>query len=211
MIIADALDDANGSGRSVATRRAGGSTGAGKEGCADEAEDQDGAVTEGDGKARRFGIVLVSMSETDGSLPLPTPPAPKEPWTRQHIINISAIVVAAIIGVGTLGTWRTNVARSDDEQLNNRIDSRINQNATLIGISKKLDDAIARLARIEGWREGVTGQVKLLKQSQENQKKEQNTLGKQIAQQQAINKLQDPTRIFVSLRQGCMTPSSQPC
>ena len=132
---------------------------------------------------------------------------PKTTWTRPQRIAASAVIVAALVGAGTLGTFWVNYSNRNDAiditkqaNLNSQIDYRINQNPTLALISSKMDDVLSRLSNLEGWKEGVGSQVRILKESVKKQSKQQDILQRKIGQQEALTRIQNPDWIFATIR-----------
>ena len=65
--------------------------------------------------------------------------------------------------------------------------------AQLKPISDKLDDVNSRLHNIEGWREGVEGNIRILKESQQD-------INTRLGRQEALARVEDPNRILGEIR-----------
>jgi hypothetical protein len=81
-----------------------------------------------------------------------------------------------------------------NESMDKTVERRLNP------VTDKLDDVNSRLHDLEGWRKGVEGDVRILKESQNVQEQKQKEFGKKLSQQEALNRLQDPNRIFATIR-----------
>jgi hypothetical protein len=124
-----------------------------------------------------------------------------ESWTRNQKLTLAGIIVAGLVGAGGVITvyerWSLRDSAKQETNLDDHIDKRI---ARPGGVLEKLDTIISRLNRIEGWKEGIEGQVRILKQSQTDQQQEQQRLQNRLGQQEALNRLQDPKRILATIR-----------
>jgi hypothetical protein len=90
-----------------------------------------------------------------------------------------------------------------DGRIDSKADTRIAPIATQVtGIDQ-------RLSKMEGWKEGVEGDVRVLKQKQIIQQEDQNRLQEKVSQQAALNRLQDPRRILATIRAEIQLAESQ--
>jgi len=121
-------------------------------------------------------------------------------WLLPLASPITVLLLAALAFFS--GIWKTVLIAAIDDRIAAKapptIEAGITPSPKLDEISKKLDDINGRLHSIEGWKDGLGSQVRILKQNVEEQKK-------RIAQQEAINRFQDPSRVLAEIQREVLT------
>lgn len=119
-------------------------------------------------------------------------------------IQAGCTVVAALAAVASAFYAHSASSRADTQeasvQWNEKVDTRIATSGKLGTIQASLDRIESRLSTLEGWKEGVSSQVRLLNQRQDKQDKANADLRLAADAQKAINNLQDPSRILAVIQ-----------
>jgi hypothetical protein len=129
-------------------------------------------------------------------LVFPSPMA-KSPWTRNQLLSLAGIVVGGLLTLGlgilTYLTYSDTHAQAKQSNLDDAIDLRLNKNQKLSEISSKMDDVLSRLSDLEGWRKGITSQVKIV---QDNQSK----LSTRLDQNISLARVQNPDQTLAFIK-----------
>ncbi len=146
-------------------------------------------------------IVLPMRMSMPASLPQPeTPQGGYHPTTHGNWAQWTAIIVALLIGLATLGTtlWFHFTAQQSlvaDEHVNGLVDAKLNPavkemskslGGRLSGIDHKLNDMDQRLSRLEG--------------RFQQQDAEQKKIAAQLERQESLARLINPSRLLATIR-----------
>jgi hypothetical protein len=112
---------------------------------------------------------------------------------KDAALVLCAIVASCVAVSNRREATTTHQKQEHEQELNERIDQRITAN-----ISPKLDDITSRLAKLEGWKDGIQAKVRVLGESQKQ-------LRNKLTQQEAINRLENPRRILATIRAEIQT------
>ena len=159
-------------------------------------------------RAYRTELVAVIVPPNGGG----TMANKKRNVTIGTIIAVAAIAVTFVVGVPgfqSVHDTRSAAAKTQrDNELNDRIDHRLEASPKLAEIIGKLDriegkvtEIGNRLSKMEGWAEGhAEKRFQKLEKTQADQNEENANLRQQIQGQTAIAKLIDPNRVLATIR-----------